>query len=218
MAGRPAPGPAKSLLDPKKSVLILIDYQPQMFFGVASMDRQTLINNTVGLAKGAQAFKVPTILSTVETKAFSGPFLEEITSACPDNIPVERTSMNAWEDKAFVEAVAKTGRSQLVIAALWTEVCLAMPVLCALEQGLEVYPVVDASGGTTAEAHDIAVQRMVQKGAQPVSWLQVVLEWQRDWARKGTYDAVVRIVRQHGGAYGQGIEYAAQMVHGKTKN
>lgn len=216
MSGKATPGPAKSLLDPKKSVLILIDYQPQMFFGVASADRQTIINNTIGLAKGAQAFGVPTILSTVETKAFSGPFLEEITSACPDNIPVERSSMNAWEDKAFVEAVAKTGRTQLVIAALWTEVCLAMPALCALEQGLEVYPVVDASGGTTVEAHDMAVERMIQKGAEPVTWLQVVLEWQRDWARKETYDAVVGIMRQHAGAYGQGIEYATHMVHGKA--
>lgn len=187
-----------------------------MFFGVASMDRQTLINNTIGLAKGAQAFGVPTILSTVETKAFSGPFLEEITSACPGNVPIERSSMNAWEDKAFVKAVAETGRQQIVIAALWTEVCLAMPVLCALEQGFDVYPVIDASGGTTAEAHDIAVQRMLQKGAQPATWLQVVLEWQRDWARKTTYDSVVGIMRQHGGAYGQGIEYATHMVHGKN--
>lgn len=201
------------LLDPTNSALILIDHQPQMTFGVQSIDRQTLKNNTIALAKTAKAFNVPTILTSVETESFSGYIWPELLGVFPDHAPIERTSMNSWEDEKLVAAVKATGRKKLVIAALWTEVCLNFPTLGALKDGYEVYIVTDASGGTTQEAHDISVQRMVQAGAIPVTWQQVLLEYQRDWARRDTYEAVMDIVREHSGAYGIGVDYAYTMVH-----
>jgi len=201
------------LLDPQNSVLILIDHQPAMTAGVANIDRQTLLNNVVGLAKAAKVFKVPVILTTVETKSFSGPFWPQVTELFPDNPPIERSSMNSWEDAAFVAAVKKTGRKKLVIAALWTEVCLTFPTLQALRDGFQVYAVEDCSGGTSEMAHRAAMQRIVQAGAVPVTWNQVMLEWQRDWARRDTYDGVMKTVIEHGGAYGQAVEYCYTMVH-----
>ncbi|MBD1853324.1 hydrolase [Cyanobacteria bacterium FACHB-502] len=203
-----------SLLTPENSTIIFIDHQPQMTFGVASIDRQTLINNTVGLAKAAKVFNVPTILTTVETQSFSGYMWPQLLELFPDQTPIERTSMNSWEDTKFVAEVERIGRKKLVIAALWTEVCLVFPAIQALEAGYEVYFVVDASGGTSQIAHDMAVQRLIQAGAVPVTWQQVLLEYQRDWARKETYDAVIEIVKEHSGAYGVGVEYAYTMVHG----
>ncbi|MFP5214011.1 MAG: hydrolase [Acidobacteriota bacterium] len=203
------------LLNPDNCAVILIDHQPQMLFGVGSMDRTTLINNVVGLAKAAKVFNVPTILTTVETKSFSGYTWPQILKVFPDVEPIERTSMNSWEDARFVEAVKRTGRRKLVIAALWTEVCLVFPVLQALQAGYDVYIVTDASGGTSVEAHNMAVERMIQAGAVPVTWLQVLLEFQRDWARRETYDAVIDIVKEHTGAYGAGVDYAYTMVHGQ---
>jgi len=132
----------------------------------------------------------------------------------PDQTQIERTSMNAWEDTKFVAEVERIGRKKLVMAALWTEVCLAFPAIQAIEAGYEVYAVVDASGGTSQVAHDTAIQRIVQAGAVPVTWQQVLLEYQRDWARKETYDAVINLVKEHSGAYGVGVEYASTMVHG----
>jgi nicotinamidase-related amidase len=201
------------LLTPQNSAVIFIDHQPQMAFGVTSIDRQLLKNNVVALAKTAKAFSVPTILTAVETQSFSGYVWPELLAVFPNQKPIERSSMNSWEDAKFVEAVKKTGRKKLVIAALWTEVCLLFPALQALAEGYEVYAVVDASGGTSSVAHDAAVQRMVQAGVIPVTWQQVMLEYQRDWARKETYDAVINIVKQHSGAYGMGVEYAYTMVH-----
>lgn len=203
----------RELLTPQNSALIFIDHQPQMAFGVASIDRQLLKNNVTALAKAGKLFKIPIILTSVETRSFSGYLWPELLSVFPDQAPIERSSMNSWEDKKFVEAVKKTGCKKLVIAALWTEVCLAFPALEALEAGYEVYFVTDASGGTSKEAHDMAVQRMVQAGAVPVTWQQVLLEWQRDWARKETYDGVISIVKEHSGGYGMGVEYAYTMVH-----
>jgi nicotinamidase-related amidase len=203
----------RELLTPQNSTLIFIDHQPQMAFGVTSIDRQLLKNNVTALAKTGKLFKVPTILTSVETQSFSGYLWPELLSVFPDQIPIERSSMNSWEDGKFVEAVKKTGRKKLIIAALWTEVCLAFPALEALEAGYEVYFVTDASGGTSKEAHDMAVQRMIQAGAVPVTWQQVLLEWQRDWARKETYDGVISIVKEHCGGYGMGVEYAYTMVH-----
>ncbi|MGA8135556.1 MAG: hydrolase, partial [Pseudomonas gingeri] len=168
----------RELLNPTNSTLILIDHQPQMSFGVQSIDRQTLKNNTVGLAKAAKIFNVPTIFTSVETKSFSGYIWPELLAVHPDQQPIERTSMNSWEDKKFVEAVKATGRKKLIMAALWTEVCLNFPALEALAEGYEVYIVTDASGGTTQEAHDMSVQRMIQAGAVPVTWQQVLLEFQ----------------------------------------
>lgn len=203
-----------SLLTPENSTVIFIDHQPQMTFGVANIDRQSLVNNTVGLAKAAKVFNVPTILTTVETKSFSGFMWPQLLEIFPDQTPIERTSMNSWEDAKFVAEVERIGRKKLVIAALWTEVCLVFPAIQALEAGYEVYFVVDASGGTSQVAHDMAVQRLIQAGAVPVTWQQVLLEYQRDWARKETYDAVIGLVKEHSGAYGVGVEYASTMVHG----
>ena len=203
-----------SLLTPENSTVIFIDHQPQMTFGVTNIDRQTLINNTVGLAKAAKVFNVPTILTTVETQSFSGYMWPQLLEVFPDQTPIERTSMNSWEDTKFVAEVERIGRKKLVIAALWTEVCLVFPAIQAIEAGYEIYFVVDASGGTSQVAHDMAVQRLIQAGAVPVTWQQVLLEYQRDWARKETYDAVIEIVKEHSGAYGVGVEYAYTMVHG----
>lgn len=185
-----------------------------MAFGVANIDRQLLKNNTVGLAKAAKIFQVPVVLTTVETKSFSGYMWPEILAAFPDKKPIERTSMNSWEDKNFVAEVKKTGRKKLVIAGLWTEVCVVFPTIQALEEGYEVYFVVDACGGTSNYAHDMGVLRMIQAGATPVTWQQVLLEFQRDWARKETYDQVIELVAEHSGAYGMGIDYAKTIVHG----
>lgn len=203
------------LLNADNCTVIFIDHQPQMSFGVASIDRHLLMNNVLGLARAAKAFNVPTILTTVETESFSGQMWPQLLDIFPNHEPVERTSMNSWEDSNFVDQVEKTGRKKLVIAALWTEVCLAFPALQAMEAGYEVYAVVDASGGTSPVAHDMAIQRITQAGAVPVTWQQVLLEFQRDWARKDTYDAVIEIVKEHSGAYGMGVEYAYTMVHGQ---
>ncbi len=202
------------LLNPQNSAIIFIDHQPQMTFGVASIDRQTLFNNVILLAKAAKIFNVPTILTTVETKSFSGNMWPQLLDIFPGQEPIERSSMNSWEDAKFVEAVAATGRKKLVMAALWTEVCLAFPALEALKEGYEVYAVEDASGGTSATAHNAAMRRIEQAGVVPVTSLQVLLEYQRDWARKDTYNDVIATVKELCGAYGQGVEYAYTMVHG----
>ncbi|HGY2265233.1 hydrolase [Morganella morganii] len=201
------------LLSPQNSAVIFIDHQPQMAFGVANIDRQQLKNNTVGLAKAAKIFNVPTIYTSVETESFSGYIWPELLAVHPESTPIERTSMNSWEDPKFVEAVKATGRKKLVMAALWTEVCLNFPTLMAIEAGYEVYIVTDASGGTSVDAHERSIDRMVQAGAVPVTWQQVLLEYQRDWARKETYDAVMGLVQEHSGAYGMGVDYAYTMVH-----
>ena len=203
------------LLSADNCTVIFIDHQPQMAFGVASIDRQTLLNNTIGLAKAAKAFDVPTILTTVETASFSGEMWPQLLDIFPDKTPVERTSMNSWDDNKFVAEVERKGRKKLVIAALWSEVCLTFPALEAIDAGYEVYAVVDASGGTSIDAHEMAMQRMIQAGVVPVTWQQVLLEFQRDWAKKETYDAVIEIVKEHSGAYGMGVEYAYTMVHGQ---
>jgi nicotinamidase-related amidase len=202
---------SKRLLTPDNCALLLIDHQSQMLFGIQSHDRALIINAVVGLAKAAKVFNVPTILSTVAAKAFSGPLFPELQAVLPEFEPIDRTNTNAWEDENFVAAVKRTGRSKLVMAALWTEVCLAYPALSALEEGYEVYAVADASGGVSKEAHETAMQRITQAGATPVTWEQVMYEWQRDWARVQTADGVREVVRQHCGAFGQGVIYAKAM-------
>ncbi|ACY15602.1 hydrolase [Haliangium ochraceum] len=202
------------LITPDNATLAFIDYQPQMFFGVQSHDRQMVTSNVLGLAKAAKTFGVPTILTTVETQSFSGNMMPQLLDVFPEQPLVERTSMNSWDDKEFVQSVKKSGRKKLILSALWTEVCLTFPALEAMRDGYEVYFVTDTSGGTSKEAHDMAVQRMTQAGAVPLTWMQLALEWQRDWARKEHYDEVLAIMKEHGGAYGQGIEYAYTMVHG----
>jgi nicotinamidase-related amidase len=200
-----------TLLTPENSTLLLIDHQPQMLFGVRSHDRQSVRNNVEALAKASKAFAVPTVLTTVAADTFSGPIFSELKAVYPDKEIFDRTSMNAWDDERVVSTIKDAGRPKLVIAALWTEVCLTMPALEALAVGYEVYIVTDASGGTSKEAHDMAVNRMVQAGAIPVTWQQVMLEWQRDWNRESTYKPVTDIAREHSGAYGVGIDYAYSM-------
>lgn len=202
------------VLTPSNSQLIFIDQQPQMAFGVQSIDRQTLKNNVVGLAKAAKVFDIPTTITTVETDSFSGHTYPELLAVFPDHPLLERTSMNSWDDQKVRDALAKNRRNKVVVSGLWTEVCNCTFALGAmLEGGYEIYMVADASGGTTVEAHDYAMQRMIQAGAVPVTWQQVLLEWQRDWARRDTYDAVMGIVTEHSGAYGMGVDYAYTMVH-----
>ncbi|MFJ5724817.1 hydrolase [Streptomyces sp. NPDC093149] len=205
-----APGP--DLLTPDNCAVLFVDHQPQMFFGTGSGDRTAIINSTVGLAKAARVFDVPVVLSTVAAESFSGPILPQLAGVFPEQKIIDRTSMNAWEDEAFVEAVKATGRKKLVIAGLWTEVCVVLPTLSAIAQGYEVYVVTDASGGVSPQAHEHAVQRMIQGGAIPVTWVQVLLELQRDWARTGTYVATTDVVKEHAGAYGLGVVYAQAVI------
>jgi nicotinamidase-related amidase len=202
------------LLTPTNCQVIFIDHQPQMAFGVQSIDRQVLKNNTVALAKAAKVFNIPVTITTVETDSFSGHTYPELLAVFPDLPLLERTSMNSWDDQKVRDALANNGRKKVVVSGLWTEVCNNSFALCAMaEGGYEIYMVADASGGTTKEAHDYAMQRMVQAGVIPVTWQQVMLEWQRDWARRETYDAVIAIVKEHSGAYGMGVDYAYTMVH-----
>jgi len=185
-----------------------------MLFGVANFDRQTIINNNLALTKAARVFDVPVVLSTVETKAFSGNMWPQIQAVFPRQEPIERSSMNSWDDANFVNAIERSGRKKIVLAGLWTETCVALPTVQAIHDGYEVYVVEDCCGDVTQLAHDNAMKRVIQAGAKPVTALSVMLEWQRDWAHKGTYNAVMDIVKNHCGAYGVGVEYAYTMVHG----
>ena len=204
----------KGLLTPDNCVVAFIDHQPQMLFGVSNFDRQTIINNTVALAKASRVFDLPVVLSTVETKSFSGNMWPQLRAVYPDKQLIERSSMNSWDDKNFVAAIVKTGRKKIVLSGLWTEICVGLTAVQALYDGYEIYVVEDCCGDVTQLAHDNAMKRVVQAGAKPVTSLQVMLEWQRDWAHKETYDAVMDIVKTHYGAYGAGVEYAYTMVHG----
>ena len=204
----------KGLLTPDNCVVTLIDHQPQMLFGVSNFDRQSIINSTVAFAKAARVFSVPVVLSTVETKSFSGNLWPQVQAVFPAHAIIERSSMNSWDDETFVAAVKKTGRKKIVLAGLWTETCVALPTVQAMQDGYEIYVVEDCCGDVSQLAHDNAMKRVIQAGAKPVTSLSVMLEWQRDWAEKDTYDAVMDIVKTHYGAYGIGVEYAYTMVHG----
>ncbi|MEO1530874.1 MAG: hydrolase [Pseudomonadota bacterium] len=202
------------VLTPENSQLIFIDHQPQMAFGVASIDRQTLKNNVVGLAKAAKLYEIPTTITTVETLPFSGHTYPELLGVFPEHPILERTSMNSWDDQKVRDALAQNGRKKVIVSGLWTEVCNVTFALSAmLEGGYEIYMVADASGGTSMDAHKYAMDRMVQAGVVPVTWQQVLLEWQRDWARRDTYDTCMDIVKEHSGAYGMGVDYCYTMVH-----
>ena len=207
----------QEVLTPANSQLIFIDQQPQMAFGVQSIDRQTLKNNVIGLAKAAKTFGVPTTITTVETESFSGHTYPELLSVFPGNQILERTSMNSWDDQNVRDALAAAaakGHKKIIVSGLWTEVCNTTFALSAMHDAdYEIYMVADASGGTSLDAHNYAMQRMVQAGVVPMTWQQVLLEWQRDWARREKYDAVMDIVREHSGAYGMGVDYAYTMVH-----
>lgn len=208
---RAAPTPGKTLLNPGDHTLIMIDHQSQMAFATKSIDTTQLRNNVALVAQAARVFGVSTILTTVAEKSFSGPIFTEIRDAFPDLEAIDRTSMNTWEDPRIAARVNEIGKGRLVFAGLWTSVCIVGPALSALDQGFEVYVIADACGDITDEAHDRAMDRMVQAGARPMTALQYLLELQRDWARAATYDAVTGVAKQFGGAYGLGITYAKTM-------
>jgi nicotinamidase-related amidase len=200
--------PSKGLLTPDDHVLMMIDFQPQMAFPTRSIDVGVLRNNAALIAKAAAAFKVSTVLTSVSRKTFAGPFFEEITEALPKSELIDRTTMNSWEDENIIDEVNRMGTARIVLAGLWTSVCIVGPALSALEQGFDVYVIADACGDVCPEAHDRAMDRLVQAGARPMTSMQYLLELQRDWARAETYQVTTGIAEVHGGAYGLGIAYA----------
>ena len=205
--------PGNMLISPKDHILILIDFQSQMSFATKSIDAVMLRNNAALVSNAAAGFGVSTILTTVAEKTFSGPMYGEITSAFSDLPLIDRTSMNTWEDAHVIEKVNEIGKKRVVLAGLWTSVCIVGPALSALDQGFEVYVIADACGDVSEEAHDRAMDRMVQAGARPMTSLQYLLELQRDWARTGTYEMTTGIASKFAGAYGLGVIYAKTMFH-----
>lgn len=203
--------PSNTLLNPTNHTLIMIDHQSQMAFATKSIDPVQLRNNAALVAKSARGFKVPTILTTVAEKSFSGPIFDEIKSVFPNEVVIDRTTMNTWEDARIAERVNAIGKDKIVLAGLWTSVCIVGPALSALDQGFEVYVITDASGDVSDEAHERAVERMVQAGARPMTSLQYLLELQRDWARGETYNETVATAIANGGGYGLGLVYAKTM-------
>jgi nicotinamidase-related amidase len=200
-----------ALLTPEDSVLVLIDHQPFQISNLHSHEPTLVMNNVVGLAKSAKAFGVPTILTTVLAE-HGGKILPQLQAVFPDQAPIDRTFINTWQDSNVVDAVKATGRRRLVIAALWTEICLAMPVIQALGEGWDVTIITDASGGVSREAHEVAIQRMVAKGANPMTWLALTSEWQRDWARTGTLEALTSALADHAGATSASLAWEAQLL------
>lgn len=209
-----SPTPAQTLLNPNNHTLMLIDHQSQMAFATKSIDATNLRNNTGLIAAAAKSFNVPTILTTVAEKSFSGPLFDEITDVFQGTLAIDRTTMNAWEDANVTDKVNEYAKSKIVFAGLWTSVCIVGPALSAIEQGFEVYVVADASGDVSDEAHNRAMDRMVQAGVRPITSVQYLLELQRDWARATTYASTTGIARKYGGAYGIGLAYAQTMFGG----
>jgi nicotinamidase-related amidase len=205
------PTPGKLLISPTDHALILIDFQSQMSFATKSIDAVTLRNNAALISHAAKGFGVPTILTTVAEKSFSGPMFSEITDAFPGQKLLDRTSMNTWEDAGVIEEVNRIGKIRLIFAGLWTSVCIVGPTLSALDQGYECYVIADACGDVSDEAHERAMDRMIQAGVRPITALQYMLELQRDWARTETYDFTTGVAKKYGGAYGLGIIYAKTM-------
>ncbi|MGE4178932.1 MAG: hydrolase [Limisphaerales bacterium] len=197
----------------RDSAVVFIDHQPQMTFGVSNIDRATLINNVTLLAKVAKEFNVPCILSSVETESFSGYLWPQLLDVFPGQEVVERTSMNAWDDAGFRKTVEATGKRNILLTGLWTEVCVAWPTIEMIGAGYNIYVVEDCCGATSQVAHEAALSRMVQAGAIRLTTIAALLEWQRDWARREHYDALMGLIKQQGGAYGAGVEYAYTMVH-----
>lgn len=207
------PEPGETLLNPVNHTLIMIDHQSQMAFATKSIDAVTLRNNSALVAKAAKEFKVSTILTTVAEKSFSGPIFDEIKSVFPSENVIDRTTMNSWEDSHITDRVNAFGKSKIVLAGLWTAVCIVGPALSALDQGFDVYVIADACGDVSDEAHERAMQRMIQAGARPMTSLQYLLELQRDWARGETYNETVATSIAHGGGYGLGLIYAKTMFN-----
>jgi nicotinamidase-related amidase len=204
-----------ALLRPEDSILVLIDHQPYQFANLNSHEPTLIVNNVVGLAKAARVFDVPTVLTTVIEER-GGYIIKQLQDVFPEQKPINRTFINTWEDTNVVEVVRKSGRKKLILAALWTEVCLAMPAIQAAGEGWDVYAVTDASGGVSLEAHEMAVDRMVQAGVMPITWLAVVAEWQRDWAREKTARVLGGVILEHAGASGIALAWELQLLAGRT--
>jgi nicotinamidase-related amidase len=200
------------LIQPGECCLLLVDLQAGLAFGVSSEDRQTLVNNAVALARTAAVFGLPVVVSTSASKVYSGPFMPAIARMLPSVKPIERRNMNVWEDDAARAAVVATGRRRLLVAGTLTEACVSFTVLSALADGHDVFVVADACGGLTPASHDFALRRMQAAGARITSWIQVLLELQRDWTRHETYDGARAIVEANGGGYGIGLAYARDMI------
>jgi nicotinamidase-related amidase len=200
-----------ALLTPDNCALILIDHQPFQFAGLRSHDTQTIINNVVGLTKAAKAFDVPTLFTTV-VQDRGGYLIKQLQDIFPEQKPIDRTFINTWEDKRVVDWMKKTGRKKIVMAALWTEICLAMPAIQAAGEGYEVYIVTDASGGVSLEAHEMAVQRMIMAGCMPITWSVFAAELQRDWARTRTVPDVAQILIDYGGNVGTSFQWEVQLL------
>ena len=207
------PTPAKSLLTPDNHALVLIDHEGQMAFATSSIPMMQLRAHVALLAGGSKIFNVPTIVTTVAEETFSGPVFPEIEDVYPQSSHpyIDRTTMNTWEDQNAHDAIVATGKKRIVMAGLWTSVCIAMPALSAIDEGYEVYVVTDACGDITPEAHNMAMIRMQQAGVIPITAVQYVLELQRDWARQETYEPVNNLIKQRGGSYGLGVHYAKHM-------
>lgn len=204
---------SETLLRPEQCVLLLVDFQAGLAFGVESVPRQALLNNAIALARTAVTFDVPIVASTSASRVYSGSMLPALREALPAVTPIERRSMNVWEDDAAYKSVLATGRKRLIVAGLLTEACVSFPVLSALKEGFEVFVVGDACGGLSPAGHDLALRRMEAAGAQLTSWIQVLLEFQRDWTRHETYENARSIVVANGGGYGMGLAYAREMIH-----
>jgi nicotinamidase-related amidase len=205
------PKPGRTLLSPTDHTLIMIDFQSQMAFATKSIDPVVLRNNAALVANAAKVFNVSTVLTTVAEKTFSGPMFDEIKTAFPSTKVIDRTSMNTWEDQNVIAEINRIGKPRIVLAGLWTSVCIVGPAVSALDQGFEVYVIADACGDVSDEAHERAIARMVQLGIRPMTSMQYLLELQRDWARGETYAATTGVARTFGGAYGLGLVYAKTM-------
>lgn len=204
---------APMLLTPKDHTLVMIDFQSQMAFATHSIDAITLRTNAALVAGAGAGFGVSTILTTVAEKTFSGPMFDEIREAFPGKTMFDRTSMNTWEDSAVIDEINAIGKGRIVLSGLWTSVCIVGPALSALAQGFEVYVIADACGDVSAEAHERAMERMIQAGVHPMTSVQYLLELQRDWARGETYELTTGIARKFAGAYGLGLIYARTMFN-----
>jgi nicotinamidase-related amidase len=204
---------SESLLKPDDCAMLLVDFQAGLAFGVESIARQLVLNNAVALARTAIAFNVPVVASTSASRVYSGPLLPSLQESLPAVKPIERRSMNVWEDDAARTAVLATNRKRLIVAGFLTKACVSFPVLSALKEGFEVFVVADTCGGLTLAGHKLALRRMEVAGAQMTSWIQVLLEFQRDWTKHETYEAARAIVVANGGGYGIGLAYAREMIH-----
>jgi nicotinamidase-related amidase len=205
----------EALLRPDNSILVLMDHQPFQFTNLNSHEPTMIINNVVGLAKTAKVFNVPTVLTTVIEER-GGYIIKGLQDVFPEQKPINRTTINTWEDPNVTDVVKKSGRKQLVLAGLYTEICLAMPAIQALAEGYDVFVVTDASGSVTLEAHDMAVRRMTGAGAVPITWMAVLGEWQRDWAREETATGVAGIILEHGGASSVALAWELQLLAART--